>query len=141
MLFTCERGTDIHFEKCHMLSSTSFNRSCKFLKRYHPSLFCKFNPKTGFLEIWDEGFNGFKYLVKVLKTEDGKFREPDYRDLVDLDKRSYERRGMHNMLEDEVDRKDEEFEAWRDQKQRHENFDISMEKFNTVMSNPVIGGH
>lgn len=140
MLFTCERGADIHLGNCNMLSSTSLVRSNKFLKRYHPSLFCKFDPKIGFLAIWDEGFKGFKYLVKILKTEDGKFREPDYRDLIDLDKRSYDRRGAHNLLEDEFERKDAEWETWSDENQTRESFQISMDKFNTVMENPVIGG-
>ena len=139
MLFTCERGTEIRLGKLRILS-TSVNRSNKFVKRYHPSLFCKFNHKTGLMEIWDTGKRNFKYMVKVLKTSAGKFREPDYRDLADLYERSYERRGRHNMLIDEIERKDEEWESWSDEKQRHENFNISMERFNTIMDNPVIGG-
>ena len=140
MLCTCERGADVRFGRMTMLPSTSVARCNKFVQRYHPSLFCKFNHKDGLLEIWDTGKRNFKYMVKVLKTKDGKFREPDYRDLADFYERSYERRGRKWLLIDEIERKDEEWETWQNEKQRHENYNISMEQFNKVMSNPVIGG-
>ena len=139
MLFVAEKGSDVKPGRFNRVSSASIGRYNRFLREYHPGLFIKFNPVTGLLEIWDTGPHGKQYIVKELKTPEGHFREPDYRDLNDIDSRSYERIGCKDIAS-ELERSDAMYESWHDNKVRMESFDISIENFNRIMKNPVIGG-
>jgi len=136
VIFTCERGSNVERVSC----PPSLLVWDRFFKSFHPSLFCRFNKKKNLIEVWDIDLNGKEYFVKEIKTSLGKFRFPDYRDIYDLWKRSFERKRKVWRLEDEVDRIDDEWEHWQDLHHQHINYQISMEKYNIIFNNPMIGG-
>ncbi len=136
MLFTCRKGSEI----TKLKAIPDLEKWNKFFKRFAPTLFCKFNKKKNLIEVWDINFRGKEYFIKEIKDSLGNFRFPDNRDLQDLWKRSFERRRKVWHLEDEVDKLDAEWEHWSDLKHQHVNYQISMDKFNIIFDNPMIGG-
>lgn len=113
----------------------------EMLKRYNSSLFCKWNEVFQIWEIWEKGLSGQEYKVKSCLTEDERYREIDITDIEDIHFRNIANNSKHGIFTETMSENfslDREFEL--EFNQQNAVYDTSVETFNRVMENPVIGG-
>ena len=117
------------------------NKNNKMLRKYNSQLFCKWNEIYQLWEIWEKGISGQEYKVTTCKTEDGRYREIDLSDIEDIHSRSIINNSKNGIFTEVIS---ENFSLDRELELEHEQQnmvkDISVETFNGVMENPVIGG-
>ena len=131
----------VRLGKIFKMSDWIIKRNDSFLQAYDRGLFCKWNTDFQVWEIWERGISGQEYKVKTCWTENYQFREIDASDIEDIHNRniaSNSLKGIFTESRDEDSYLDNEL--YHEKKQEHQVFDVSVETFNKVMGNPVIGG-